>query len=108
MPTLLTTSAVDLSTYVVTASFTDETGAAVTPDTLVWSLYDEDGQVINARSDVALIPGETVTIVLSGADLRYSDGMRRYIVLEGTYDSTNGDDLPLREQVAIDVIKLVA
>ena len=42
------------STYVITAAFTDETGAPVTPNNgLVWSLMDPLGTVMNSRSAVS-------------------------------------------------------
>jgi hypothetical protein len=92
----LTTAATDGGTYVITASFTDEAGDAVTPNTLTWSLYDRRGAVINSRLDETLVAAASVTIVLSGDDLLHSDGAERYLIIEGDYDSSNGSGLPLR------------
>ena len=61
--------AIEQSTYVITASFTDETGAAVVPNSVTWTLVNGDGQVVNSRSAVSVTPASSVTIVLSGDDL---------------------------------------
>ncbi len=69
MPATLTTNAVEKSTYIVTAAFTDEDGDAVTPNAgLVWTLTDMNGVVINSREDVSISPDTSVDIVLSGND----------------------------------------
>ena len=109
MPTDLTDMAVDQSTFVVACAFTDEDGDAVTPNLIVWSLTDDDGAAINARSDVAVaVPAASIDIVLSGDDLKYSDGPIRVLTVEATYDSTLGTDLPLRDSVRFAVADLVA
>lgn len=109
MPTVLTTNAIEQSTYIITASFTDEDGSDVTPKTLTWTLTDEAGNVINSRQDVALTPNTSVEIVLSGDDLVVSTyGTKRIVTVEGTYDSDAGTDLPLRDQVRFTIDNLVA
>lgn len=90
------------STFTITADFTDEDGAALTPnDDITWSLYDEAGQPVNSLEDVALTPpASSVEITLQGADLAIQDAdaqsEARYLVIACTYNSTVGDDLPLR------------
>jgi hypothetical protein len=109
MPVELTTRAVDKSTYIVTCSFSDENGDAVVPNTLTWTLTDEDGTVINDREDVEVsVPAASYDIVLSGDDLKYSDSWYRVLTIEATYDSDAGDDLPLRESCKFSVDDLVA
>lgn len=98
----LTEKAKENGTYVVTASFTDETGSAVTPTTLTWTLTDEHGNVINSRQDVSVAtPGASNTIVLSGLDLdvKGDEDEARIMTFEGTYSSTNGTGLPLADWV---------
>ena len=69
-PTLLTTHAKERGTYVVTVAFTDEDGNAEDIKTLVWTLTDLDGNIINSRENVNVAtPGASEDIVLSGADL---------------------------------------
>lgn len=106
----LTVEAVEQSTYVITASFTDETGAAVTPNVgLIWTLTDRNGVVINGRSAVSITPGESVKIVLSGADLDFSGAdALRLLTVEGTYDSSLGLGLPLKEEAEFVVRGLAA
>ena len=110
MPTTLTTHAVERSTFVVTASFTDENGEPVTPTTLQWTLTDLEGNVINNRSQVSITPSSTVDIVLSGDDLALQGDSpeMRVLTIEGTYNSTLGTGLPLKESVKFIVDNLVA
>jgi len=110
MPTTLSTKAVEQSTFVVSATFTDENGDSVVPNTLQWSLVDRKGNVVNDRKDVSVSsPSSTEDIVLSSADLKIDkdrEQVSRWVVFEGTYDSTLGSDLPLKDQVEFTVVNL--
>jgi hypothetical protein len=79
-------------------SFTDEADAAVTPNIIAWSLFDDRGTVINSREDVAAAPDSTITIVLFGDDLKRTSatdrGIRKLTVY-AEYDSDLGSDLPI-------------
>lgn len=113
MPTTLTTTAVEESTFVIGASFTDDGGAAVVPDSgLTWSLYKKVSgavTVVNGRQNVAIASAATVTIVLSGDDLAIVDGQSttRYLTIEGTYDSDAGSNLPIKDELTFSIAKLV-
>lgn len=112
MPEYLKTHARDKGLYIVIAAFTDEDGTAVAPDTLKWSLRNGDGDVINSRTDVAVVaPAASEAIVLSGDDLKFSEGKVRKLILEGTYTSgTYGAGLPINESVEFhidDLAKIV-
>lgn len=75
MPIALSARATEESTYVVTAAFTDETGAAVIPTSIIWTLTNSEGTVINSREDVAIaVPAASVDIALSGDDLALAAG----------------------------------
>ncbi|MHA1809346.1 MAG: hypothetical protein ACTSYH_03435 [Candidatus Heimdallarchaeaceae archaeon] len=90
----------DKATCGVQVSFTDEDGIALSPTTLTWTLTDGDGTVVNSRQDVSVSsPSSTETIVLSGDDLKYSDGIERVLILEGTYSSDLGTGLSLKHQI---------
>lgn len=113
MPTVFTASsdeAVEESTYIVTASFEDEDGNAVVPKTMSWSLTDKDSTIINSQEDIAIISlAASVDIVLKGDDLQITAGKskeRRFLVLEGTYDSDAGADLPLKDQLEFRVVNI--
>jgi hypothetical protein len=109
MPTVLSTKAIDKSTYVVTATFTDEDDNAVAPQTLTWTLTDESGTVINSREDVDVSsPGTSEDFVLSGDDLAVADGSTRLLTIEATYNSDAGSDLPIRDQVRFTIEDLTA
>ena len=111
MPATLTTNAVERSTYVVTAAFTDKAGAAVTPDSIAWTLSDENGRIINSRSSVAIVVmAASVDIVLSDKDLALSgakDNGGRILTLVVVYDSTEGLNMPLKDQVAFRILPLL-
>jgi len=111
MPAIIRTpNAIEHGTYAITVSFFDESGAAVAPNTgLAWTLMDLRGNVINARTSVVITPAETVTIVLHGDDLALPDpsNSTRVVLLVGTYNSTLGLDLDLRDQVVFAIDNLV-
>jgi len=111
MPTILTTGAVEESTFVVTLTFTDEDDNAVTPGTLTWSLFDSGGSIVNSRQGVNANPAsEVVNIVLQGDDLAIlsaSDDRMRMLTVSGTYDSDLGNDLPIQDEVVFQIIPLL-
>ena len=93
------------STYVITVNFLDLDGAAFTPKTCAWTLTRKDGTIINARDRVsATVTGTSHDFVLSGADLLFADGKDRVFTVEGTYDSTYGNDLPFRDEAKFTVV----
>lgn len=108
----LSDHATEQSTYVVTISFFDEDGNAVTPDSAVWSLTDEAGAVLNGRNQVEISALDTsLDILLQADDLAVPSDKKDATVLltvEATYTSTLGTGLPLKSQVRIAVDGLVA
>lgn len=108
MATALTTSAIEQSTYVVVASFTDEDGNAVVPNTVTWSLTSPTGTIINSRENVSATPAATVNIVLKGNDLLVADGLSRLLTITAAYDSSLGTGLPLIESCIFHLENLVA
>lgn len=110
MPETLTLHAVERSTYIVTASFMDETDTPVTPTALTWSLTDMSGKVVNNRAAVSVPPAEVVVIILTGDDLVVNGlfrGQKRIVTVEALYDSSLGAGLSLRDQ-AIFIIDTLA
>jgi hypothetical protein len=111
MPTTLTTEAVERSTFVISASFTDEAGAAVAPDSgMTWTLTDVVGTVVNSRENVAISSATTISVVLHGADLAIADTYRdnrRLLTIQGTYSSSLGT-LEIVDQVQFTIINLGA
>jgi hypothetical protein len=108
MATVLTVEAVEGSTYVVTAAFTDEDGDLVVPNSVSWTLTESDGDVVNGRQDVSETPASSVDILLQGDDLLAKPAGGGYLLMTVTadYDSALGSGLPLIGQARIVVVEL--
>lgn len=89
-------------TGVITASFTDEDDVAVIPNTLTYSLV-KYGSIVNSREDVPITPATSVNIVLSCLDL--VAGTTK-IIIEGTYDSSLGSNLPIKKWDCFEVLAI--
>lgn len=108
MGLILTQKANEESTYVVAVTFYDESGIAVIPVSVVWTLTDSDGTVINLRTAVVATPAATVNIILGGDDLALpSSDLRRIILVYATYNSSLGNGLALREEIEFEIEPLV-
>lgn len=95
----------------VTVTFADENGDPVTPNTgtLTWTLTDRSGNVVNMRDQVPVAEDASVTIVVSGDDLaKTSKGLIRVILFECEYDSSEGDDIPLKTQGSFSIEEVLA
>jgi len=102
--TKLNVKAKDKSTYILTLTFADADGTAVTPNALTWSLTDGVGQIINSRENVTVTPSEEISIALQGDDLNLDDGIHRVVTIEGNYNSiTYGNSLPIRDQASFKI-----
>ncbi len=111
MATRLAKTALENSTYVVNVAFKDEDGAAEIPTALTWTLTDETGAIVNARSDVAVaVPAASVDIALTGADLALSTyaGLERVLTVEATYTSALGAGMTLKDECWFSIEPLVA
>jgi len=106
----LSLHAKERSTYIITASFTDEDGTAVVPTSVKWSLTDSAGNIINSRAEEVETPASSVAIVLSGKDLEHGgDDLPRVVTVKALYDSaTYGNDLPLRDAIEFVIDNLIA
>ena len=108
MPVKATAYAVERSTFVVSAAFTDETAASVTPSSITWRLEDDSGRTINSRSAVTVTPASSITIVLSGADLQLLDQDNeseiRRLTIEALYTSSLGAGLSLSDSYEFKVM----
>lgn len=87
-------------------TFYDEDGAAVVPNAITWTLTDEDGNVINSRLDVPVAtPASSISILVSGDDLAVPDAtdLVRKLLVEWTYDSSLGTDIPAKTQATFTI-----
>ncbi len=102
MPITLELHANEKGTYKMTAAFTDSAGNAVTPDTIIYTLTNVEGTIINSREAVSVTPATSVNVTLSGHDLAMQSGesgsVERIFTLEAVYDSDEGSNLPLNEE----------
>lgn len=113
MPTILTTPAIEQGTFAAVAAFTDDAGDPVVPNAdLTWSLYKKVSgveTVVNGRDAVAIDSAASVTIVLKGDDLALVTGesKSRWLLIEGSYDSDLGENLPLKDTMQFSIVNLV-
>lgn len=110
--TTLTTRAPEKGTFIITAAFTDESGTAVVPNAgLTWALTDMAGSVVNSRLAVAITSATSINIVLSGDDLALSAsylGNMRAVIIQGMYNSSLGNNLPIKKEVRFVIDDFVA
>jgi len=103
----LSTVAKEGGTCILTLTFLDEDGNAVTPTSATWTLTDSDGAVVNSRLNVVISAlGPTASIVLTGNDLPSGSHYLEELLLtvNAVYDSVAyGNGLPLIGQVIIPV-----
>ena len=84
------------STLVVYATFTDDQGNAVIPNSnVLWYLLDRKSNTVSNGS--VSVSGSTVTVAISGNDLSCGSTRRGYhvmrLVLRSTYNSDAGSNL---------------
>ena len=110
MPGAIKETATEQSSFKVEATFYDESGNAVAPDTMTWTLTDLDGSVVNSREDeVIAAPSSTESILLQGDDLAVdgNDPVKRIVTFEGTYTSAEfGAGLPLKDESVFTIIPI--
>jgi hypothetical protein len=111
MTTKLTTQAIEQSTYVASVSFADSNGTSVVPTSATWTLLNSAGTVVNGRQDVSITPKATVTITLSGNDLRFLSGEKhaaqRFLLVEARYNSDYGTGLSMKDVASFYITNLV-
>jgi hypothetical protein len=106
--------AVEQSTAIFRAAFSDENGSACSASAAVWTLSDESGNVINSRTNVPIAgSGSAVTVVLGALDTKrqttepYIAGANylRVLRIAATYNSpTTGQPAPLVTQYVFGIL----
>ncbi len=97
----------EAGTYVVSFYFKDEDENPTVPNYLNWTLTDEVGNIINEREAVSIDADKLASsmyITLTGSDLPPG---YKILTIHGTYNSTYGTNLPLRQSVKFYVVNLV-
>jgi hypothetical protein len=113
MAVQLSVSVNESSTIVVTAAFRDEEGTAITPNSITYTLMDSGGTVVNEKEDEVVAPAESIDMVFYGDDLKLSDAGNlssdpvRRVLVETTYDSTYGVDLPSKAECQFSIVDLL-
>ena len=90
MPGAIKETATEQSSFKITVTFYDESGNAVAPDTMAWTLTDTDGSVMNSRENVSISsPSSSESILIEGDDLAVegNDPVKRIVTFQGTYTS---------------------
>jgi len=108
-------------TYSVACGLKDRLKVPATPNSLLWSLYDPEENIVNNRNGVNYEtdkgngePGTLSTsmeIVLNGDDLGVSilgigNTVSRYIKVTGAYDSDLGNGLPYTAAAKLTIVNL--
>lgn len=95
MATNIAVMPIEGSTALITVGpFTDESGEAVTPSAITWTLMDRRGTIMNGRNAVAVTPAATVKFLLTGSDLAVTgNDVQRVLLITWTYNSTLGTGL---------------
>jgi len=93
------------------STFKDDDGVELVPKSIIWSLVDKDGNIINNREGVSITPASVVKVSLSNDDLALSEqGIPeyRYFTIVAVYDTATGTNLQLTDQVEFFVRDLIA
>ena len=110
MKATLTSSAQPDGSYQITTAFTDEDGDGVTPNAgLTWTLKDDNGDVINSRTAVAMTEAASIETWLSGDDLAsqgVEDNGLRVFSLDGQITS-DGETVDIDSAVIFPIDVLV-
>lgn len=104
MITTLDKTAKEGGTYTVQILFRDEDKNSVVPNEITYTLSDKLGNVINSIENISITPASTLNITLTGASL--TPGWK-ILTIKGTYDSSYGVNLPLRDSVKFYVDDLI-
>ena len=98
------------SSVKVIATFRDYNDTLFTPKTLWYALYGSHGKVVIARTQVTSGLSTSYTWVFKGAQLDISDPRddgKRYIVVDGTFDTITETDVDFVAQYQLPDIKNV-
>ena len=68
--------------------------ASVTPDSISWSLYDNNNVIVNARTNIVITPAATMYIVPTGDDNVITGGLdERRVLIKAVADLEAGNNL---------------
>jgi len=111
MPNIIKETAIEKGSFKIKNECFDESGNAIPPDSLSWTLTDIKGvEIINSREEVPIItPAEENIILLYGDDLAIDNKEKtdRVILFEGTYTSGDfGASIPIKDEAVFTIIPL--
>lgn len=94
---IIQTRATEGSTLIITCTFVDENGSAITPaSNIVWTVRKADGTQVSTGTVSA---AATAYVVIKGTDLSAGatsgDAQTMTLILETTYNGDRGSGLPL-------------
>ena len=97
------------SSFPLEIDFTDEERVAVIPNVIIWSLYDEDGAIVNSRENVNVPPVASIKILIEGDDLVLPDIEKpeRRALIEWEYNSTFGTNIPKKVEYVFEIENLL-
>jgi len=106
----LENSAIEKSSFVIRCTVRDANQALVTPTSMVWTLSDTKGRIINEKEDVPVVdPSSVEDILLYGEDLaleQRNNRMRIFTML-ATWSGSYGESIPVRKAVRFEIKDLL-
>ena len=90
-------------------NFDDEDDSAVIPDSILWTLSDGAGNIMNSREDISIaVPAASIEIKLTGNDLLIvSIDKKRLLLAKAIYTSSRGAGQTLNRELEFEIIPIV-
>jgi len=97
------------TTIFPTVDFDDEDGNPVIPTSIIWTLSDSIGNIMNSRENIVVaVPAASIEIKLTGDDLLITSiDKKRLLLVKAIYTSSRGSDLTLNRELEFEIIPIV-
>lgn len=97
------------STFFPIVTFSNENDELVVPNSIVWTLTDSAGNIMNNREDVVVVtPASSIEIKLTGDDLLIDSSMYiRFLLIKAIYTSSRGSGQTLNKELMFQIVPIV-
>jgi hypothetical protein len=103
-------SAKEGNTYIINYTFYDESSVSMIPSEVKWSLRNNNGVIVNNRSNVSVLtPATNGTIILTPSDLVYekNSSSERVFTIQGIYNGTYGSACTCTDEVGFSIEDII-